>query len=336
MKTIKKLALILSVVMLLGTLSGCGNNSTDSSAAEPAQNSTNVESNWPADNTLNIIIPAKAGGVNDTIARIMQEYLQTNCGATVVINNYDTKAVAYAAEASAPNDGYSIMLQHSTIFPESAMGSSGVTPMKDIIPVAEINNLGSAAYIAPMDAPYNTFSELVAYAKEHPEEVTVAYAAGGMSHFQWGAIEQTAGIKLKMLDCSSESEKLTNVAGGFLDLASVTYPNAKEYADAGKLKIISVANMADAKEKGYESMEDLGFTTMTTNYMYIWVPAGVDQATMERINQVMTEMTDSADFKDKMNTTGFPAMTVSLGDVQANAEVEMDSATQLAKDLGLA
>lgn len=95
--------------------------------------------------------------MNDTIARIMQEYLQTNCGATVVINNYDTKAVAYAAEASAPNDGYSIMLQHSTIFPESAMGSSGVTPMKDIIPVAEINNLGSAAYTRRWMRPITLF-----------------------------------------------------------------------------------------------------------------------------------------------------------------------------------
>ena len=81
------------------------------------------ESTWPADENITMIIPAKAGGVNDTIARLMQEYFQNKLDAVVVVTNYDTKAVAYDAVHSAKNDGYTLMLQHSTLFAEAAGGN---------------------------------------------------------------------------------------------------------------------------------------------------------------------------------------------------------------------
>ncbi len=343
MKHMRLLALALTLTMSLTAFAGCGNtasssagtSNTDKSAG--GSSSTGQTSAWPTEDNLNILIPAKAGGVNDTIARLMQEYLQTKCGATVVINNYDTKAVAYDALAKADPDGYTIMLQHTTIFPEAAAGSAGVMPMEDMTVLGEINTLGASAYVAPMDAPYDTFSGLIEYAKEHPGEITAAYAAGGMSHFQWGAIERDAGIQLKMLDASSESEKLTNVAGGFLDLASVTYATAKEYAEAGRLKILAVGNAPEvAQEFGYEQMEDLGVNTLITTYMYVWGPAGMDQAVVERINQVLMEMTEDADFQAKMEQVGYPTITVSLEDATAAAQSEMDNAAELAQQLGLA
>lgn len=343
----RMLTMLLAGAMLL-SLAGCGGKDNPGTSNPAGNNSANgnnssvssgapAESGWPTKDTVNILIPAKAGGVNDTIARIMQEYLQSKCGATVIVTNYDTKAVAYSALVNAKNDGYTIMLQHTTLFPESAAGSSGVKPMEEMTVLGQTNSLGGSAYIAPVNAPYDTFEELVAYAKDNPGKVTAAYAAGGLSHFQWGAIEQAAGIELKMLDASSESEKLTNIAGGFLDLASVTYKTAKEYADAGKLKILSVVNLPEeAAQFGYQQMEDLGYTTLAVCYMYMWGPAGMDEALVQDINKVLMEMSADADVQAKMAQAGYPALSVALADASAAAQAEMDAAVTLANELGLA
>ncbi len=325
MKLQKKLAAVLSAALAMGTIIS---GTSIMSLAE--------ESTWPADENITMIIPAKAGGVNDTIARLMQEYFQNKLDAVVVVTNYDTKAVAYDAVHSAKNDGYTLMLQHSTLFAEAAGGNVAFNPVEELDVVGEICTLGESAYIAPADAPYNTFSELVEYAKENPGKVNAAYSAKGMSHFQWGAIEQAAGIDLALVDASSESEKLTNVAGGFIGLAGVTLASAKEYADAGELKILSVSNASEfAEENGYEQMEELGYTTMAVNYMYVWAPDGVDEATAQRINEVLCEMTEDAEFQEKMSTAGYPVITTDRETAAANAEAEMESAYELAEVLGL-
>lgn len=318
----KALSLILALTMILSMGAfACASEGTD----------------WPAGGTLNILVPAKAGGINDTIARFMQEYLQNECGATVVVTNYDTKAVAYDALKNADPDGYTIMIQHTTIFPEAAAGSAGVDPMTDYTVLGKINDCGPCAYVAPSDAPYDDFEGLIEYAKENPGKVSAGYAAGGLSHFQWGAIEQAAGIELKMLDAANETEKLTNVAGGFLDLASTTYNAAKEFADAGKLKILSVAgHPADVEETGYQEMEDLGYDTLAVLFMYVFGPAGMDEETAQAINDVLVAMSNDETFQESMNKAGFPPVATTLEDAAADAQAEMDAAVQLAEDLGLA
>lgn len=326
------------------SLTGCGSSgekaaseaATKGTAQSAAAQDTAQTAAWPGKSTITIVVPAKAGGINDTIARLMQNWLQTNKGATAVVTNYDTKAVGYEALHGAKNDGNTIMLQHSTLFAEAAGGTVTYDPTEELSICGEINTLGVAAYIAPVDAPYNTFSELVEYAKENPGKVAAAYSARGMSHFQWGAIEQATGIDFNLVDASSESEKLTNVAGGFIGLAGVTYGSAKEYAAAGKVKILSLAGDPElAKELGVESMEDLGFTTMAVNYMYVWAPGGVDQATLEAMNAVLCEMTEDPAFQEQMATAGYPAMTADLATATANAKAEMTSAKELAAVLGL-
>ena len=294
-----------------------------------------AESTWPNQN-ITVIIPAKAGGVNDSIARVMQEYFKNHFNANMIVTNYDTKAVAYEALHSAKNDGYTIMLQHSTLFAEAAGGTVPYNPVEELTVLAETNSLGASAYIGPTNAPYKTLTELIAYAKENPGKVTAGYSAMGMSHMQWAALMQQAGIELMLVDASSESEKLTNVAGGFIGLCGTTYKAAKEYADAGQLNILAVANNPEAvAEFGYESLEELGYTTMATNYMYIWGPGGVDQATVEKINSCFQEMTQDPEFQERMNTLGFPAYTATLEEAHTNAASEMDAAYQLAESIGL-
>ena len=69
--------------------------------------------------------------------------------------------------------------------------------------------------------------------------------------------------------------------------------------------------------------------------MYVWAPDGVDEATAQRINEVLCEMTEDAEFQEKMSTAGYPVITTDRETAAANAEAEMESAYELAEVLGL-
>ena len=54
----------------------------------------------------------------------------------------------------------------------------------------------------------------------------------------FGKLCSVLGIELNKVECASESDRLTNLAGGFIDIGVVGLGNAQEYEKAGKLKVI--------------------------------------------------------------------------------------------------
>ena len=68
--------------------------------------------------TIRFIIPAGAGGLPDTVARIVGKRLQEKIGQNVVIENRPggNGAVSVAALMSAPPDGYTFIVQDGSIY----------------------------------------------------------------------------------------------------------------------------------------------------------------------------------------------------------------------------
>src|ERR1700742_4789237 len=67
---------------------------------------------------IRFIIPAGAGGLPDTVARIVARRLQEKIGQSVVVENKagGNGAVSVAALMSAPPDGYSFIVQDGSIY----------------------------------------------------------------------------------------------------------------------------------------------------------------------------------------------------------------------------
>ena len=73
MKKVKRiLALVLSLMMILSALAGCGSSGGSRSAAgSGGASSGKTESGWPERN-ITVIVPFDAGGATDLIARAME------------------------------------------------------------------------------------------------------------------------------------------------------------------------------------------------------------------------------------------------------------------------
>ena len=120
--------------------------------------------------------------------------------------------------------------------------------------------------------------------------------AAGANTFLFGMLTSTTGIELNSVECASESDRLTNLAGGFIDIGVVGVGNAQEYEKAGKLKVIgtvssdgtTISKYPEELPDNYKTLQEQGFDKCVMSiYHYLLGPAGMDETMVADINAAM-------------------------------------------------
>lgn len=339
MKLKRFLTGIVSVLLAAGILAGCDSGaapapqtaSSESSGGAASQSAEKGEVQWP-DGAVQFLVPSKAGGITDIFARNVQNSLQKSTGGNFATVNYDTEAVGYENLRSAKGDGSSLLFQHSTIICKYLTGAVEYNPQEEFRVVGEVANMGPQAIICSPDAPYSTWEEFISYAKEHPGEINTAIATNGTTHFIFGQVQNTCGVELNLVECSAEADKLTNVAGGIIDVANCSLANAAEYEKAGKLKVLGI--LGDGKPvEGYdwEPITDV----LWISYMYVFAPAGTDDATAQAINQALKSLMDDSEYQAACENLGGYATWFDLETVEADFAKTMEELSDVATSLGI-
>lgn len=336
---------MMGAFLTIGLMTGCaaanatpGAGSTTAEAKTEAATETagTVETTavaeWPK-GAVQLLVPSKAGGVTDIYTRYIQESLQKSTGGSFATVNYDNETVGYETLRSAKADGSVVLFQHSTVICKYLTGAIDYDPSKEFRVVGEVANMGAQAIIAGPDAPYSTWEEFRAYAKEHPGEITTAISTNGTTHFIWGQVEQALGIELNKVECSSEADKLTNVSGGIIDVANCSLANAKQYEDAGNLKVLGVlgSGKEEALYPDWEPITDV----LWISHLYAFAPASIDDATAEAINQSLKGLTEDENYQAECETMGGSAEWYSLAEVEADFTKTMESLSEVATGLGI-
>lgn len=336
--------LVLSSIFL-GSLAGCGSSTeSDATSDETSTATSEVSDTGFPDETINWIVPGKAGGGSDLAIRYMADSMTRNLGLTTSVTNYDSSTVAHQMTVNAENDGSNIMLANVGLNIQYLMGSADINPKTDLSLIACVEDNGYTAICVPIDAPYDTFDEFIAYAKEHPGELKVGQPNGGNNTFQFGMIEEKTGIDLTPVECSSESDRLTSLAGGFIDVGMVGVQNAIEYEKAGKLKTIATlaadGKTIDEYQEGlsdnYKTCQEQGYDDVYWQvYCYIYGPAGMDTEQIEKMNASFETIMEDEECKDGILKIGQIPEWHNLEESTEIRDQEIETLTGVAKDLGL-
>lgn len=333
-------------VIVISLLAGCANaNSAPAPAATQAAKTeaaasdkevsaaTSAENvSWPS-SAVQLLVPSKAGGITDIYTRYVQESLQKSTGGNFATVNYDTEAVGYENLRSANPDGTTLLFQHSTLICKYLTGAVEYNPSTEFRVVGEVANMGSQAIICGPDAPYNTWDEFVSYAKEHPGEVTTAIATNGTTHFIFGQVQKNCGVELNMVECSAEADKLTNVAGGIIDVANCSLGSAKEYENAGKLKVLGVLGSGEPEENypEWEPIKDV----IWVSHLYCFAPADTDDATAEAINAALKTLVQDSNYEEQTKKIGGAPEYYDLKACEEDFAKTLNELSEVATSLGI-
>ncbi|MFH5834778.1 tripartite tricarboxylate transporter substrate binding protein [Proteiniclasticum sp. C24MP] len=347
MKKITKLISSAMILAVMATTVACGSVSEkeEPQASENDGGGTTVEENigFVEDETLTLVVPGKPGGGSDLAIRHYSEALTRLFGLTTTVTNYDSNTIGHQTLATAKPDGTTLTLATSALNVQYITGNSEINPMEDFTLIAAMQDNGFAAIAVPADAPYDDFNGFVEYAKANPGTINAGQPSSGNNTFMFAMMEDTLGIDLNAVEAASESDRLVNLSGGFIDVGFVGIGNAREYEKAGKLKVIGtiaadgkvIDNFDGTLPDNYKTTQEQGFEDIYWGvYHYLLGPAGMDQEMAEAMNASMKKVYDDPQTFEAIKNIGHIPEWHNLEESREIRQKEYDKIVKIADAMG--
>lgn len=339
----KILGCLLVTLMLMMVVSGCAQKNTGSNTKD-VENVSDDSLKW-TNNSVHILIPGTPGGGSDLTTRYLTQSWNKINGINFQPVNFDTTVACFKSLVSKKPDGLNLAMVHSALITQYVTGATDIHPLEDVTLIANIGNNGLRALAVPVDAPYDTFEEFLAYIKENPGKVKAGISPNGTTQFLMGTLENKLDIKFNYVEASAETDRLTNLAGGFIDIGSISLANGLEYEKAGKLKVIATVGANGAKiadfesnaPENYRTIQEMGYENVyaVTNY-YIIGPAGMDEEQVKVISESLKGIVEEGSpYVDGMKEMGQVPEWYGIEESKAILEDELNTLTDVAKSLSI-
>jgi tripartite-type tricarboxylate transporter receptor subunit TctC len=194
---------------------------------------------------IKLIVPYAPGGAGDVIARIVTQQLAKDLGVSVVVENRPGAGgmIGARAVASAPPDGYTILLGNTTemVVSPYLIKSATYETQRDFRPVALAGYLPQLL-IANPSVKATTIDEFIALAKASPGAYSYATAGtGSTAHIAGALLGRLAGITLLSVPYKGGAQAVTDVLAGNVSIYFSGIPPAIGYVKAGKLVALGIA-----------------------------------------------------------------------------------------------
>ena len=274
---------------------------------------------------MRIVVGFAPGGANDTLARLIGQWLSERLGQPFVIENRPGAASNIATEAvvRAPSDGYTLLLVGAPqVINATLYDKLNYNFLRDIAPVASISREASVMVVNP-SVPAKTVPEFIAYAKANPGKINMATAGSGAgSHMTGELFKMMTGVNMQHVPYRGVAPALTDLIGGQAQVMFPATVGSIEYIRAGRLHALAVttATRSDVLPNiptvgdfvpGYES-----------SFLYgLGAPKNTPTEIVEKLNQATN--TGLADPKIKarfgdLGGTVFPGSPAEFGKLLAD------------------
>ena len=192
--------------------------------------------------TVKMMVPNPAGGLPDTVARIVGRRLQERLGQSVVIENRPgaNGRVAVAALLAAPADGYTLLVTDGAILTINPLLYANLSyNPKDILPIAMLARAPMFLAMNPK-VPAASLAELIAYARAHPGLIN--YGSGGIAsthHLSMEAFAAALKLDMRHVPFKGTGEAVPALLGGHIELLFSAYPSLAGAAESGQVKLLA-------------------------------------------------------------------------------------------------
>jgi tripartite-type tricarboxylate transporter receptor subunit TctC len=192
---------------------------------------------------VHFIVSFAAGGPNDTIARILGQYLSEYLGQQFVVENRVGAGGNIGMEVvlSSPPDGYTI----GFVAPNNAINTTLYEHLpfdflRDSTPVAGTMKLANIMDVN-LSFPAKNLAEFIAMAKTSPGKINFASGGVGTSpHMSGELLQAMAGIKLTHVPYRGTARAMTDLLGGQVPVLFDNLPGSIQQIQSGHIRALGV------------------------------------------------------------------------------------------------
>jgi tripartite-type tricarboxylate transporter receptor subunit TctC len=245
---------------------------------------------------IKFIVPYAAGGLPDSVARVVAQRLTERLGQSVVVDNKPggNGVVAYQALLqSTPADGHAFIVSDGSMLSITPLVNKTV-PYKvgtDILPVSLIAR-SPLFLVAHPKTNVNTMQEFVTLVKSKPGEFSYGSSGiGSTHHLTMEALKAALNLDVRHIPFRGSGQSTPALVGGQVDFSVAALPSMQAFAKAGQVKLLA-SNAASRSPQAPEipSLAELvpGFDFSVV--IGVMAAAGTPQAAINRISQEIAEV----------------------------------------------
>ena len=189
------------------------------------------------------IVSFSAGGPNDTVARIVGQFLAEKLGQQVIVENRVGAGgnIGMGAVLSSPPDGYTL----GFVAPNNAINATLYEKLpfdfiRDSAPIGGTMLLTNVLVVHP-SVPAKNVAEFIEYVKANPGNVSFASSGTGASpHMSAELFMAMAGIKMTHVPYRGGAPAMNDLLPGRVQLLFDNLPGSIAHIKAGSLRALGV------------------------------------------------------------------------------------------------
>lgn len=261
-----------------------------------------AQTDWPS-RTVNVIIGASPGGDTDFNARTMARFFEEITGTSMVITNMPGggATIATSAVRDADPDGYTMLFGHTghlIVAEVSGLADYGIEDF-EICCIPAVDQ--GAVFVVSAQSGIESTEDLVERTKAEPGSVIFGTEFGGYSHLQGLIFQQETGAEMMVVDTGPAAEKIASLLGGRIHVGGIAYGAIQDYHEAGDMVVIGQPNEERNPLLGdIPTFAEQGVDFVMNNPYIIAFPQGTDEAIVERMEEIMREITEIPEYAEAL------------------------------------
>ena len=268
------------------------------------------------------VVGYPAGSGLDLVARVAAEGMTKSLGQPIIVDNRvgATGAIAAAAVASAPADGYTMLC--------TDLGTYALNPhlysklaydsKRDLKMVGMMVNIPFVLFV-PVSLNVNTVGEFVSYVKARPPgSVNFASSGLGSAHqLNMELLMRKADIQMTHVPYKGSPPAMADLITGQVSAFFVGPNDGMPHVKSGKLKVLGTVTPQRLEIfPEVPTLAEAGFEAGFPVWLGVSVPAATPSAAIERLNESLNEALRQPDIAKRLTTVGF-VMSERLSSKQA-------------------
>jgi len=293
---------------------------------------------YPA-NKITLIVAFAAGGVADTLARIIGQGLSERLQQSVVVENRGGAGgnIAAMAVARAVPDGYTLLVTTTALAINETLRETRQFSSSDFKTVAIVASSPEAL----VTSPSNPASNLADFVKA-AQGKTINFGSAGVgsgSHIEAEYFFKVlAKIPAVHIPFQGGAPAINATLGNQIDLLATTLGGgAAAQIAAGKLKGLGIAaEKRAAVVPDVPTYAELGFPGFTAeSWVGFFLPAKTDPQIAAKLNAAINEIVKTPDVQARLTTIGFNPINGSQAQADAMFKAEVEKWGNMVKALDL-
>lgn len=266
---------------------------------------------------VKLIAPIAAGGLTDTLARVLAAKLGERLGQPVVVDNRPGGGgvIGITAAAKSPNDGYTLAIVYQ--------GVASVNPvlikdlpydtLRDFVPIGLTGRFPLALVVNPK-VPAKTAAEFIALARSKPGVLSYGSAGNATtSHLTTELFKRRAGIHVLHIPYRGEAPALNDMMGGQVDVVFTSLTSVLPYLNSNRIRVLGVTTAERSKlAPNVPTISESGLTGFQANGWYgLLAPAGTPKAIVDRLSIELVAVLNEPETRNRLQALGVDAFSSS-------------------------